>query len=186
MSTTLDVSYFTNYCGAGSYDDNYLAYSGVDHCIDIIDRFKIRIASVAVLGAATGRILRHFEQAWDVRPEGCEINPWAHSRIPRRYRTRIMQADQLEYVPRVLSAGRQFDLIFGNALIYLKESDIDGLLAQCSQICRYYHFLSSTSESFEPGDKYRVTLRPRHWWRQRFIAAGFLPTRSPYLFRAST
>ncbi|GEM_PF-5638870 len=54
MSITNDLCYFTNYCSAGSYDENYLAYSGVEYCIDIINRFNIHIGSVVVLGAATG------------------------------------------------------------------------------------------------------------------------------------
>lgn len=180
----MNVPYFTNYCGTGHYDDNYLDYSGIRHCIEIIDRFKLKIESVVVLGTATGRVLQHFDDAWGIRPEGCEINRWAHRRIPDRYRSAIACTDLRRYVPRLLRAGRRIDLCFANSLVYLAAEEVEDLLTQCSRICAYFHFLSSTSESFEPDDTHRVTLRPRAWWRERFMRAGFRPTRSPYLFRS--
>jgi len=88
------------------------------------------------------------------------------------------------YVPRLLRAGHRFDLIFSNSLVYLAPSEVEPFLACCSRIGAYFHFYSSTSESYEVGDKSRVTLRPRRWWREHFLNAGFAPTRSPYLFRS--
>lgn len=186
MPGSIKDPYFTNYCGAGHYDDNYLDYSGIEHCIEIIDRLKLKIESVAVLGTATGRVLQHFDSAWGVRAEGCEISRWAHRRIPKRYRNNIACTDLRRYVPRLLKDGRRIDLCFSNSLVYLAPDEVEGLLKQCARIFTYFHFLSSTSESYEPADINRVTLRPRAWWRRRFIRAGFQPTRSPYLFRAHT
>lgn len=182
MAASIKDPYFTNYCGAGHYDDHYLDYSGIEHCIEIINRFELKIKSAVVLGAATGRVLQHFDRAWGIRPEGCEISRWAHRRIPKRYRRAIACTDLRRYIPRLLKAGRRIDLCFSNSLVYLAAHEIEGLLAQCSRLFRYFHFFSSTSESFEPGDTHRVTLRPRAWWRERFIRAGFRPTRSPFLF----
>ncbi len=85
----MDRAYFERYCGYGSYDENYLYHSGIDHSIEICDHFGLPIKSVLVLGAATGRILKHFEDAWGVRPYGCEISRWAHAGIPPRSRRRI-------------------------------------------------------------------------------------------------
>jgi hypothetical protein len=180
----IDRSYFENYCGRGSYDDQYLFHSGIDHCIEIVNHFELRIDSVVVLGAATGRVLEHFERAWGVSAEGCELSRWAHSRIPARQRQRIACADMRRYVPRLLRAGRRVDLIFSNSLVYLPAAELGPFLAQCAQLGRYLHFLSSTSEDYEPGDAFRVTLRPRRWWREQFVRAGFAPTRSRYLFRS--
>jgi len=184
MQVTTHRSYFTNYCGAGSYDENYMMYSGVDHCVEIVDRFKLDVESIVVLGAATGRVLRDLDRAWGVRPEGCEISRWAHARIPVRYRSRIACSDMRRYVPRLLRADRRFDLIFSNSLVYLAPAEVEPFLVCCSRIGAYFHFYSSTSESYEAGDQCRVTLRPRRWWRARFLATGFAPTRSPYLFRS--
>jgi hypothetical protein len=139
---------------------------------------------VIVLGAATGRVLDHFERAWGIRPEGCEISRWAHRRIPARHRSRIACSDMRSYVPRLLRAGRRVDLIFSNSLVYLEPAQIPAFLAQCARLGRYLHFLSSTSEDFEPGDGHRTTLRPRAWWRARFLRAGFAATRSRYLYRS--
>ncbi len=178
-------AYFERYCSAGSYDENYLFHSGIEHCIEICDRFGLEIDSVLVLGAATGQVLRHFDDAWQLRPWGCEISRWAWSRIAPRYRRRIACGDMRHYVPRLLRAGQRFDVIFTNSLIYLPASEVPTFLAQCSQLSSWLHFYSSTSEDFEPGDRYRVTLRPRAWWRAAFVDAGFAPTRSRYLWRST-
>ncbi len=55
----MDRAYFERYCRAGSYDENYLYHSGIEHSIEICDRFDLPIKSVLVLGAATGRVLEH-------------------------------------------------------------------------------------------------------------------------------
>ena len=179
----MDKSYFENYCQAGSYASNYLFYSGIEHCIYIVDQLGLRIDSVMVLGAATGEVLQHFERAWGIRPVGCEISRWAHRRIPPAFRASIACADMRRYVPECAAGGVRADLIFSNSLVYLEASEVPEFLAHCRELCRYFHFLSSTSESFEPSDTHRRTLRPRRWWRERFVEAGFAPTRSPYLFR---
>jgi len=87
------------------------------------------------------------------------------------------------YIPDCVRHNDRSDLIFSNSLVYLKPNEVPRLLEQCRRLCHYFHYMSSTSESYEPGDGYRVTLRPRRWWRERFLDAGFRPTRSPYLFR---
>ena len=181
----MDRAYFERYCGYGSYDENYLYHSGIDHSIEICDHFGLPIKSVLVLGAATGRILKHFEDAWGVRPYGCEISRWAHARIPPRYRRRIACADVRRYVPELVRKRRTFDLVFSNSLVYLEAGAIPGFLALCSRLCGHFHFYSSTSEDLEPDDPYRVTLRPRAWWRNAFLSNGFAPTRSRYLCRAT-
>ena len=179
----MEKSYFENYCQAGSYAANYLFYSGIEHCVYIVDQLGLKVDSVMVLGAATGEVLQHFERAWGIRAVGCEISRWAQRRIPPRFRGSIACADMRQYVPECAASGVRADLIFSNSLVYLDAYEVPGFLAQCRELCRYFHFLSSTSESFEPSDTHRRTLRPRRWWRERFIEAGFAPTRSPYLFR---
>jgi hypothetical protein len=179
----VDKSYFENYCQAGSYASNYLFYSGIEHCIQIVNQLGLRVDSVMVLGAATGEVLRDFERAWGIRARGCEISRWAHRRIPPVYRGSIVCTDMRRYVPQCSARGVRVDLMFSNSLVYLDADEVPTFLAQCRKICRYFHFLSSTSESFEPSDRHRRTLRPRKWWRARFVEAGFAPTRSPYLFR---
>jgi hypothetical protein len=180
----VDKAYFTDYCGYGPYDENYLFHSGVEHCIEIVDRLGIEVRSVLVLGAATGQVLEHFDEAWGTRPWGCEISRWAHGRIPPRYRRRIRCCDMRRYVPDLLRRHRTFDLLFCNALVYLRSEEIPPFLATCSRICGHFHFLSSTSEEYEAGDAYRATLRPRSWWKRTFGANGFSPTRSRYLWRS--
>jgi len=180
----VDRAYFEDYCGYGPYDEQYLFHSRVEHCIEIVDRFGIEMRSVLVLGAATGQVLHHFEDAWGVRPYGCEISRWAHRRIEPRNRRRIRCVDMRRYVPELARKGSQFDLIFSNALVYLRKAEIPDFLVLCSRIGRYFHFWSSTSEDHEPGDSYRVTLAPRSWWSGAFRAAGFSRTRSPYLWRS--
>ena len=181
----MDREYFERYCGHGSYDDNYLHYSGIEHCVEICDHFELDVRSVLVLGTATGRVLEHFDEAWDVRPTGCEISRWAHARIPSRYRRKIRRADMRRYLPELVAAGRHFDLCFTNSLVYLAAREIPAFLAQCGGLCDHLHFYSSVSENFEPGDRYRRTLRPRRWWRDAFRGAGFAPTRSRYLWRST-
>jgi len=179
----VEKSYFENYCQAGAYASNYLLYSGIEHCIYIVDHLGLRVDSVVVLGTATGEVLRHFERAWGIRPRGCEISRWAHRRIPPQNRAQVACADMRRYVPALLARGERVDLIFSNSLVYLEADEVGRFLAQCRTLGRYFHFLSSTSESYEPSDRHRRTLRPRRWWRERFVEAGFAPTRSPFLFR---
>jgi len=179
----VDRAYFERYCGAGSYAENYRYYSGIDHCLYIVDHFGLQIRSVQVLGAATGHVLRDLRRALHLRPRGCEISHWAHRQIDPRDRAQIARADMRSYVPQCVRRGEHCDLIFSNSLVYLKAREIPKFLEHCRRLGRYFHFMSSTSEAYEPGDHYRVTLRPRRWWRDRFVEAGFAPTRSPYLFR---
>jgi hypothetical protein len=185
IESHVERAYFENYCGEGSYEEQYLAYSRVDHCISIVERLGIEVESVLVLGTATGLVLRHFDAAWGVRPWGCEISRWAHARVPARYRRRIRCADMRNHVPELLQRGRQFDLIFSNSLVYLPAPQIRPFLANCAELARYFHFWSSTAEDFEPHDRYRVTLESQSWWRDAFRASGYRATRSRYLWRAS-
>ncbi len=180
----MDETYFRDYCGYGSYDENWQFHSGAPHCTSIMRRLGVEVSSAVVLGAATGRVLEHFEQTWGVRPWGCEISRWAHARIPGRFRRRIRCEDMRDYVPRELARGRRHDLLFTNSLVYLQEHEVEDFAAACARLASWMHFYSSTSEDYEPGDRYRVTLRPRRWWRERFRAAGFAPTRSPYVWRS--
>ena len=181
----MEREYFTRYCGRAPYDEIWLEHSGAENCVATLRRLRAPIGSLLVLGTATGQVLTHFEQAFGVRPHGCEISAWAHARIPARQRRRVERADMRRYLPRLARARRRFDLIFCNALIYLAPRDLPAVLESASQIGSWFHFYSSTSEDHEPGDCHRVTLRPRAWWRAKFIAAGWAPTRSRYLWRSS-
>lgn len=182
----MDASYFRNYCGRGSYDEHYREHSGIEHCLRTARKLGIRARSVLVLGCATGRVLEDFEAAWRVRTAGCEISAWAHAQIPPRLRRRIARADMRDYLPALVARRARFDLLFTNSLIYLRARELPALVAACSRVAGWLHFYSSTSESYEPGDRHRVTLRPRDWWRELFLAAGFAPTRSPYFWRSET
>lgn len=176
--------YFTDYCGSGPYDESYLSYSRVEECIAVVERLGIEVHSVVVLGAATGKVLAHFDRAWGLRPWGCEISRWAHARIPARYRPRVKCADMRRYVRQCVRERHRFDLLFSNSLVYLEAREIVDFLKLCSRICRYFHFWSSTTEDHEPEDPYRVTLRPYDWWKTNFKQAGFSRTRSRYLWRS--
>ncbi len=180
----MDREYFQNYCGHGAYAENYLFHSGIEHCISIFRRLDIRVKSVVVLGAATGEILSHFEDSWGVKPYGCEISRWAHERIATRFRARVKCSDMRDFVPSLLDSRKSFDLIFSNSLVYLEAAEIPGFLEDCSRIAGHFHFFSSTREDYEPGDRYRVTLKSSAWWKAAFQKAGFSPTRSPYVFRS--
>jgi hypothetical protein len=175
--------YFTNYCGRAPYGEIWLEHSGAANCVATLRRMRAPVGSLLVLGAATGQVLTHFARAFGVRPHGCEISAWAHARIPARDRRRIERADLRRYVPRLARAGRHFDVIFCNALVYLAPGELPAVLEAARRIGSYFHFYSSTTEDHEPGDRQRVTLRPRAWWRASFIAAGWAPTRSRYLWR---
>jgi len=181
----VNARYFTRYCGRGPYDEIWLEHSGAANCVATLRRMRTRVGSLVVLGTATGQVLAHFEKELGVRAHGCEISAWAHARIPARHRSRVERADLRRYLPRLARAGRRFDLIFCNALIYLEPREVPAVLEAASGIAAYFHFYSSTSEDHEPGDSQRVTLQPRAWWRARFLAAGWAPTRSRYLWRSA-
>ena len=183
-ASLMEKSYFTDYCGEGSYDVLYLQYSGIEHCIRVCDKYDLDVRSVLVLGAATGRVLDHFVDAWGVKPHGCEICDWAHARIPAKLRRRIARADMRDHVPELLARRRTFDLIFSNSLVYLEPREIPRIVDLCSRIGGHFHFYSSTAESYEPNDRHRVTLRPSAWWAKMFRENGFRRTRSPYLWRS--
>src|SRR5262249_49184293 len=118
-------------------------------------------------------------------PHGCEISRWAHARIPAPLRRRVARMDMRAYVPRLLERGTRFDLLFTNSLVYLGADELPDFLVHCNRLASHLHFYSSTREAYEPGDRYRVTLRSRDWWRERLMAAGFEPTRSPYFWRST-
>ena len=77
----------------------------------------------------------------------------------------------------------------GNCVATLRRMRVPvtslAVLETASRVGAYFHFYSSTSEDHEPGDDQRVTLRPRAWWRARFLASGWAPTRSRYLWRST-
>ncbi len=175
-------SYFTEYCGRGPYGQIYRDHSGAANCIANLRRQRARVGSLLVLGAATGEVLRDFERALGVRAHGCEVSRWAHARIPGRFRGRIRRADLRRHVPELVRAGERFDAVFTSALVYLAAADVAPVLRDCAALARFFHFYASTSEDFEPNDGHRTLLRPRRWWRARFLAAGWSPTRSPYLW----
>lgn len=179
----VDAAYFERYCGRGPYARIYREHSGIGNCIATLRRERIAVGSLLVLGAATGEVLADFEHAFGVRPFGCELSSWAHARIPARFRRRIRRADLRRYLPGLVRARRHFDVLFTSALVYVRERDVAAALAASARLARFFHFYSSTSEDFEPADRHRVLLRPRAWWRARFAAAGWSPTRSPYLWR---
>jgi hypothetical protein len=181
----MNARYFTSYCGRGPYEEIWLDHSGAANCVATLRRMRARVGSLLVLGTATGQVLAHFERELGVRPHGCEISAWAHARIPARHRSRVERADLRRFVPRLARAERHFDLIFCNALIYLEPRDLPAVLEAASRIGAWFHCYSSTSEDHEPGDRDRVTLRPRAWWRARFLEAGWVPTRSRYLWRST-
>lgn len=180
----MDRAYFTNYCGRAPYGDIWLEHSGAENCVNTLRRARTPVSSLLVLGTATGEVLVHFERELGVRASGCEISAWAFARIPARQRARVVRADMRRYVPRLAREGRRFDLIFCNALIYLAARDVPPVLEAASRVGDFFHFYSSTREDHEPGDRYRVTLRSRAWWRGVFRAAGWAPTRSRYLWRS--
>jgi len=182
----VDAAYFERYCGRAPYGEIYRQHSGIDHCIATLRHERIRVRSLLVLGAATGEVLRDFEDALGVRAFGCELSSWAHARIPAPFRRRIRRADLRGYLPALVRAGRHFDVLFTSALVYLRERDVAPVLAQAARVARFLHFYSSTSENFEPGDRYRALLRPRAWWRAHFLAAGWSPMRSRYLWRRAS
>ena len=182
----MDREYFEDYCGRGKYADIYLDHSGIENCLATLKRMKVPVRSVLVLGTATGEVLADFKRAFRVTPHGCELSSWAHARIPARFRRRIRRADLRSYVPKLARAGRRFDVTFSNSLVYLRASDIAPVLRDCASVTRWFHFYSSTTEQYEPGDSRRTLLRRRAWWREKFIAGGFSPTRSPYLWRSES
>ena len=179
----MNRSYFADYCGRGDYAEVYRDHSGVANCIANLRRQRARVGSLLVLGTATGEVLRDFERALGVRAHGCELSRWAHARIPARFRGRIRRADLRRHVPELARANARFDAVFTSALVYLSAADVPPLLRDCARLAPWFHFYASTSEDFEPNDRHRTLLRPRRWWRQRFVAAGWSPTRSPYLWR---
>jgi len=179
----VDRGYFESYCGRGPYAEIYRDHSGIGNCIATLRRMRAPVRSVLVLGAATGEVLADFERAFRVRPFGCELSRFAHARIPARFRRRVRRADLRRFVPELARAGRHFDVSFTSALVYLDPGDVEPVLRACAGLTRLFHFYASTTEDFEPGDRHRALLRPRRWWRARFEASGFAPTRSPYLWR---
>ncbi len=180
----MNREYFTSYCGRAPYEQIWLEHSGAENCVATLRRMRAPVGSLLVLGAATGQVLTHLERAFGVRAHGCEISAWAHARIPLRQRRRIERSDLRHYLPRLARRRRRFDLIFCNALVYLTPRDLPDVLRAASRVGDFFHFYSSTSEDHEPGDRHRATLRPRAWWREKFVAAGWKPTRSRYLWRS--
>jgi len=129
-----------------------------------------------VLGAATGRILPVLEKGFPgAKCGGCELNAWAHARIPAPFRRRIRRADMRDYV-RALAPGARFDLAFSNSLIYLPKREVPRFLGDLAPHVRMIHFESSFRGSACP-DPYRQTLESLEWWNCRFARAGYRPVR---------
>jgi len=170
----IDREYFQNYAGRGQdYDSVYEEHSAIPECIAL---FKMpgapRLKKICVLGAATGRVLEDFYKAFGVLPHGCELNPWAHSQISRRFQKRVVLQGMRPYLQNAIDSEKVFDLLFSNSLIYLPPSEAVVTIGKISQLARYVHFDSSFLGSACP-DPYRKTLKSYQWWAKNFDRFGF-------------
>ncbi len=171
----IDEAFFRDYAGTGqSYARVWRDHCYFDECCDLFTEGTAglrRPRSICVLGAATGQICRAFHRRLGVKPYGCETSVWAHGRIPEEYRARIQLADMRDYVASVANAGRVFDLVFTNSLIYLPEQEILPFLRKLARCSRWVHFHSSFQGSACP-DAWRQTLKSFKWWNEIFERAG--------------
>mgnify|MGYP003440134445 CR=1 FL=1 len=173
-----DRPYFENYCSEGAYDDVFLYYSEVRNCIRMLSQAKWEIASVAVLGTATGKVLQEFDQAWNLKPYGCELSAWAYEKIPSTYRRRIHNCDLRDYLPWLRARRRKFDLVFSNSLFYLPKKDIDQVLEDLAAVTRLVHFHTAVQ-----GDPWICIDEPYDWWQAKFAKHGFYRSSSASLWR---
>ncbi len=163
-----DKLYFEDYCGEGNYDDVFQYYSAVQSCILTLSQPKWKIESVAVLGAATGKVLQEFDRIWNIKPYGCELSTWAYEKIPPSYRHRIRNCDLRDYLPWLRERRRKFDLVFSNSLFYLPKKDIDQVLEHLAAMTRLVHFHTAVQ-----GDPWICIDEPYDWWQEKFAKHGF-------------
>ncbi len=174
-----DPNYFKNYAGSGkNYNQVWNQYSYSKEVVQLFKKSiyphtKKRIKKILVLGAATGKILPILNKGFEAKVWGCEINSWAHSKVPIAYRRKIKNCDMRVYAKDCIKKKKSFDLSFSNSLIYLPKKDIPRFLRDLSKITEYLHFNSSLKGHACP-DPYRQTLESFAWWKQQFEKAGFV------------
>ena len=177
VSTPIPDAYFRNYAGSGKpYRSVWRDHSYVDA---VIEQFRSeaapRLSKVCVLGTGPGLILKEFRKyfpKWQL--VGCEINEWAHERIPENFRRKIRCQSMQEYLREAAARRKKFDLTFSNSLIYLEREDLDQVLKDIFATTKFFHFNSSFRGAACP-DRYRKILRTKRWWDAKLKAAGFVP-----------
>ena len=189
-----DRKYFQNYAGSGkNYDRVWRQYSYAPELVKLFRKHPKLLEApknILVLGAATGRVLKTLEKGFKAKCWGCEINDWAHARIPQPQRRRIRLMDMRNYVEVCIANYKHFDVSFSNSLIYLPKKEIPPFLKKLAKISEYIHFNSSFKGHACP-DPYRATLETFDWWRLQFRRAGFSEVKIPgrtrsYLWRLSS
>lgn len=172
--TCQDPGYFKNYAGSGkSYNQVWNEYSYASDLVTLLKKVKIiNIKKILVLGAATGKVLETFEEGLSAKTWGCEINEWAHSQIPAKFKRRIKRMDMRDYVKICKHKNQHFDLVFTNSLIYLQKRELLPILKMIADLGGLIHFHSSFLGN-SCKDPYRNILETYDWWNRCFNKAGF-------------
>ncbi|MHA1538910.1 MAG: methyltransferase domain-containing protein [Alphaproteobacteria bacterium] len=188
MSEKFNQHYFENYIGKGlHYDEGYKRFSFTNECIKMLQETPAfeDIQTLCVLGVATGKILEDFEKALpNLSLYGCEISRYAHKKIPKRFKENIAKMDLRDYLPTCVENDKKFDLCYTNALMYIPEKHVSKALENCSKISAYlFASIPYEGESFFK-DRYRTTLKPKAWWKEKLLSNGFSPTHDPDLWKS--
>jgi hypothetical protein len=156
-----------------SYESVYHNYSAIDDCLWIFKTEDApKLKRVLVFGSATGIVLKDFYDAFGILAFGCEINKFAASQTPQKFKKKVKVMDMRDYVKDALKQKMVFDLGFSNSFQYLEEDDISSFFEDMSKVCRFVHFHSSFVGD-SARDPYRKTFKTYEWWNEKLVDAGF-------------
>lgn len=174
MPKQIDDNFFKKYGPElKNYDDIYQHYTRVDEAIILFnDENAPRLRKICVFGAATGRVQEDFFAAFNLISYGCEINKWAHSQIPNKFRTRTKLMDMRDYLKWCIKRKLIFDMGYSNSFQYLSKNEIPSFFKKLSCVCRFVHFHGSFRGD-SAKDPYRTTFESYAWWNKQFTSNGF-------------
>lgn len=71
-------------------------------------------------------------------------------------------------------ADRQFDLLYSTEVLeHVPPDNVEEVIADLARITDRYMFLTISLRPSSQNNRFHCTLRPRAWWEERFVAAGF-------------
>ena len=147
----------------------------IDPALDCVSLFRAHsaplIKTVCLLGSARAQAYEAFAQGLELKPMGCDPSEFHRSKLSHDAKARIKPLPISEYLHK-LPPQTRFDLIYVESFASLKVQEVPKHLNQLAKICPYLYFDSYWLPPTRKDDPPH-TRRPREFWEEQLVMAGF-------------
>lgn len=164
----LPNKYFENYADNGiPYGQHKTGFFyGAREYLNPIEQLlsKFQIHSVFDVGAATGFLLKQFQQEGISLIRGVESSPWCKKRCLPEFKNLITFKDWFTIAPTI--PDNFYDLVIDTACIYYPPEKVhEGIYHSIRIAKKAVGFCAEGC--FE--DPWRTITKPKHWWGQMIL-----------------